>query len=35
MFFHVRIVGIKLDLEGKEQRRHSPYGIREKTKRKM
>lgn len=33
-FFHVSvsIVGIKSDLEGKQQRKYSPYEVREKTK---
>lgn len=34
-FFHVNVslVGIKSELERKQQRKHSPYGVREKTKR--
>lgn len=34
IFFHVSvsIVGIKSDLEGTQQRKYSPYDVREKTK---
>lgn len=31
----VSIVGTKLDLEGKQQRKHNSYSVREKTKRKV